>query len=441
MSHWLDDVEIASLLRADMSVVLLGCSTVELDAIGRASSSPIGRRVYRLDCLELDDDHRADARTAAAAHGLSIEFVQVAPESTYDLLFLSPRYLHRQSRPVGALRRASRLLRSGGVGVVGCQSSMAELGVSHARRLLELLVRPSEDDLRTQLLLSLSLLQSLPPFHWLRRNAALQQLPQPLDWTDGYTVHDHLLLRQPTPAVPRFCFLAWLDQAGFEPLRLAGRRRSGNASTLHASARHEPRLPPRLPPRWRALTRQLPPLFRSEIAELLRPARSLTHLAVVTRRGRGPTGREHASSLASPLAELQAALGGVLDGPGSHIQPPAQPPAQPPVGPPVGLSAGPSSATCAGSLRAGPSDLDSSDGAAGPQATRQQYEALPFPPRRVSDERHRLITSSLASLSARAWPARTSLRAQAASSAAGASSAILRRRLRHSLQRSCHRRS
>ena len=366
-SGWLAAADLADTLAqlplTGLRLMLLGCGAHELQTVADA----LPDRLAQVLCEEPDADHRADADEVALAHGIAFRSLESVPKAAtaraFDLLLLSPRHLHSQPRASREARRAERLLRPGGIAVVGCDAAIASAGLAHARRMLSLVIR-STDPMQTQLQLALSLLQVLPPSNWLRRGSAASGL----DLTDGYTVHEWLLLPRRTAPMLASHLLRLLHHAGLVPrrpaLRCDSRVQDGGrltGGTRDASLRV--RLPSRL---WRAAC-GLGQAECLQLVELLQPD-ALTHVAIVHR----PAATADAGGIVGGKVtdvSLDAALGRALLPPEAANWAPVRQ---------LGAAA---------------------QTAVEVEHTREQYETLPFPPRRAADERRRLLRSSLASLS------------------------------------------
>ena len=358
------------------TVLILGCTAAETTLLASAGHRRDYRRVL---CVNDDREDLEDASASARELALPIEAshsTELPAFGPFDLALVAPRFLHAQADPAAALRGVAALLeRRAGVAVVGCDAAVGNVGIGHVRRLLSLLLQP-DDPIPTQLQLALSLLQVLPPSNWLRRNLALQEAHQAksIDLTDGATVYEKLIRPRPTPELTLFRFRSLLRDAGLRPAKL--HRASDYAAHRLLAAGSAPR-------RLQQLARGLPWEWRTQLGELI-SGEILTHTLLVTPRGGGGGGGGgDGGDGGSDALEQQIGTLGAVDAPWASS--PFPPPAPPEPEPEPEAEAEPE-------VEAGDELL------AKAARTRSQYEALPFPPRRPSDESWRLMTSTFASL-------------------------------------------
>ena len=234
--------------------------------------------------------------------------------------------------------------------------------------------------------LAFSLISTLPASHWFRRSPFARHLENSGLLDDGVTLWDHFVAHRPTPELHIGSFLQLLEEAGFGDERAVVGMRSlsgtlgGQLKALESGLEEDA-------PEW-----------RWQLAELLH-GNVLTH-AVLVRKTAGGKDAEWAKgscdkagaagwhgdqSVEWSFGERRRCFNGAWVDPliGAPLR--------------VGFSLGRRAEMHTRRDRARPyapvAPLPSST-----DPVRRQYEALPYPPRAPSEERRRIVRSSLASL-------------------------------------------
>ena len=150
------------------SALVLGCGTGEEAAALAAAAADLS-----VTCVEASKELSGVAATLAGSPP-AFRVVRRLPRDTadrYGLALVTALFFHRAQRdPAAALGRLrQQQLAPDALLVVACDGAVGSAGVSHVRRMLELLSRGRADDTQTRLHLGFSLLQSLPPSHYLRQ--------------------------------------------------------------------------------------------------------------------------------------------------------------------------------------------------------------------------------------------------------------------------------
>ena len=266
----------------------------------------------------------------------------------FDLVVVTASWVEEQEAPARSLRRFQRRLLTGATVIVETFGAIAAAGLDDARKLLDVL--GADDGLRR------TLLNALPAHNALRRQPASVQLA-----VQARLLNSRLQpLPPPSRAQPR--------RSGLTVLRFLEELCATDfLSVRRLEAPRRARLPAHT--RLDALSRRLPWAAAAQFYELW--GGTLTHV-VATARARGGGAPSCGEGVARDLAELRRTLG-TLD------------------------------CVLAGEM-SDRSSCSAATAAVGAPAAialvSEQYEALPFPPRRAADELTRPVPihSSLASL-------------------------------------------